>query len=236
MHLKRFPPLYYCEGLRGLYESRSCLFVSLCVWSSLAHAKDRCLLLGAAPFGEHQKLSELVSQALTRGGICNSLRYAPNKRLTSLLQSQRLDGEVIRVPDYAATVKDVAFMVKQPILKARGLLLTSQKGVMGLEDLNDQPIGFVRGTQWAMDLTEENHQWIEVSKLEQLPEMLLKDRISGFLINDVSWGKIAADYPTLSQVIVQDLSAHIYLLNEYKDLEQSIDQVIKNLDLVLYNQ
>jgi len=210
--------------------------LSLCVLSGLSYAQDRCLLLGVPPYEEHQKLSELVSQALSRGGICNSLHYAPNKRLTSLLQSQRLDGEILRVPDYRKTVQEVAFMVKQPIVTVRGLLLTNQNHVKSLKDLDGQFVGFVRGTQWAKDLAETSHQSVEVSELAQLPEMLLKDRISGFLINEVSWNKISAHYPAFSSLIVQDLTAHIYLLNEYKNLEEPINQVIKNLDLAVYNQ
>ncbi|NVK18749.1 MAG: transporter substrate-binding domain-containing protein [Methylocystaceae bacterium] len=210
--------------------------VSLCVLSGASHALDRCLVLGVLSHSEHQKISELVSQALTRGSICNHLRYAPNNRLTSFLKSQRLDGEVLRVTDYREQVQDVAFMVKQPILTVRGLLLSYDQGVESLQDLKGQTIGFVRGTHWAKRLTGKTHQIVEVSQLEQLPEMLMKERIAGFLINEVSWKKVSADYPAFYEVNVRDLSAHIYLLNKHKDLEESINRIIKNLDLVLYNQ
>ncbi len=207
------------------------IILFLLMTSSVGHAEKQCLILGALPHARHAEISQQVSDILNSEGVCNRILFGPEKRLTAHFRNNEIDGELLRIPAYGKSVGDIAFMIKNSYAHAHGLLVVKKKNLTSLGDLQHKTIGIIRGTQWSADAVEELDNVIEVTEYQQLPEMLKFGRISGFLMDEVSWSYMAAEYPDFHTFYVQDLSAHIWLLNEHRGLEEKISSIISTLNL-----
>lgn len=201
-----------------------------------AQERGNCLRFGSIVAKVHQQLSIQVASHLTKNGVCVEILYAPQKRLTALLLNKELDGEFLRTPAYEKQIKSVAFMLHPAIMSTKGVLVVENPAYRTLADVVTKNIGYVRGTNWARDQVSDPKHLVAVSHLSQLPEMVLKGRIDGFFINELSWQDLAPRYPTLRTIKINDLSAHIWLRNEYADLGERISNILKQLDLTALSQ
>lgn len=209
----------------------ACLLFAFFLLSKPVQAEGTCLVFGVPNHARHIELTNIISAAFDQAGICHQIKYAPSKRLTLLLKNGQIDGEFIRTMDYGAVVGDIAAPIDFPILTVPGVLITKYKNVRSLYDVEGDAVAIVRGHQWAVNEVAHLGNVMEVSDFNQLPELLGKDRIVGFLANEASWSEYKDKYPGFYTSFVRNLSAYIWLLRTHKDQEAKIIEALKNLDL-----
>lgn len=207
------------------------LFVLFAFLINSGWAQEKCLVLGAVSHDRLSLIANQVSVHLHKSGICNHAKFGPEKRITSLLLNKKIDGELLRVPAYGKKVSHVAIKVETPVLKANGLLVVQNINHNSLYSLQGNPVGIIRGQQWASQAVEYMNNVIEVSDYLQLPEMMKVNRIAGFLIDDITWKTMLANYPEFHTFFIEDLSAHIWLLKEHASRVPAISEALKNLDV-----
>lgn len=183
-----------------------------------------------SPFAGKQSVYDAIEGNL-RGvlhtlDICIDIVAAPPKRLAEQLQRDELDGELIRVREYAETAGERAVLVEEPLLEVIGYLVVQEGIDLSATGNEDLTIGVLRGVKWHEAAASNARAMVVANDMEQLMPMLLNRRVDGIMIGQ----RLREQYAELADLpfrVSYENTGHFVLHRSRADLAPPIGAAIK---------
>ncbi len=189
-----------------------------------------CLRIGSS-FSEKHSVDHLVEEnirfVLAALNICMDIVPGPPKRLTAELLRGEIDGELIRVKEYARAVDEAAILVNEPLAEATGYLVGRAGLDLAKAAVEDLSIGTLRGVRWHLAASNGARKIAVANDMEQLVDMLRNRRVDAILVG----GFLRDEYPQLANLpakVVYRTTLHFVLHRSHAASADAISAAIRN--------
>ncbi len=191
--------------------------------------QDSCLTFGS-PFISIKGLtngSAIFKIAMKEANICATYIKFPMGRYASALVEGRIDGIVFRVPAFKEILGDAGYMVPEPVISGKALLVSFDPNITPLAALDKQGLGIRGGTVWTKKIVHNRQNVIESSSYDKLIGLLTKDRVKALLVNSATAARFETELKGSIQTVIGDLSVYTWLRSNLKHRSDEIADAIR---------
>lgn len=206
--------------------------------SARLHAEE-CLVVATDP-----NVSKAVSlftpgiQAMfQKADICVNYIILPLPQIKVQMADGAIDGEYLRVKSYIEAMKEHVIAVPTPIAEGKGYLVSSKASNFSpqqLSDIGDKVIGYVTGINWHKGIVSKLKTPRAAKRYENLAKQLMKGRIDGFLIDELTLSRLMQfgllpEKQVVKSPPIIDLSAYIVLHRKNSNFIPALDMALKQV-------
>ncbi len=212
--------------------------LAMCQFPSEVYA-DNCLKIAsdAKNIRAVRLFTPGIKEVFRKANICAEYINMPSRSMQKAMFDGDIDGEFIRVTTYLKAMKGYIAPVPTPIVRANGVIVSLKKTgftPQSMFDVGNKKIGIVLGFKWHEVLAQSLKSTKIAKKYDTLAAMLKKQRIDGFLIEDISLkrllekGLLSQERINVSPAVI-DLSAYLVMNRKHERLTDQLNQAMKTV-------
>ncbi|MDG4718262.1 MULTISPECIES: substrate-binding periplasmic protein [Thalassospira] len=207
------------------------LAMGICILSILsappAGQARSCLELSSQNDPISMKVGAALEHLFADQNPCFVVIYNPPARSAQLLLDDEVDGEFLRLADFAPYQQADVVMVPVPLVSGEGILVSRDPKITSFESLGQSALGYRRGTDWSDNLSKFYPNRIAVPSYELMVEMFNKGRIDALLIDDLNLRGYGYMLSGTTRTPLKETSAYVWLAAKHKDLITQITAVLQ---------
>lgn len=192
-------------------------------------AEPTCLMFGTVDTQVHRRAGAALERVFRSEGLCHTIEYFPGNRVTLYVEDGRLDGEVLRTPEYIASLKQPVVVVETPILETIGWFMYPKD--QARPDFADptKEFGKLSGSRWMDQFVDNPNQLIEFLDFGQAVSLVDRGRLHGVFMTRRATQLGAVNFEHMNTVELIRIPAHMYLNAQFEAEALSLDRFFRKV-------